>query len=69
MAHECMQDKTIKELVRMSGEVEANIKILFKTIKEIKENDLRHLNAKIDAMLFSVLAMLIIAILRWFLKL
>ena len=75
MAHECYQakrielnEKNIDNLLKFQGGVEENIKTIFKILKEIKENEIKHLNMKINALLFTVLCSVIVLIITTAIK-
>ena len=74
--HECFQRERISKLedktnkmCEFKGGVESDIKTIFNLIEDIKNNHLRHLNRKINALLFTVLgsvfATILIGLIKW----
>ena len=68
--HECFQNSIIKrledqvsELLEFRGEMKANVKFIREAIEEIKNNHLKHINNKINTLLFTVLAGVFLALL------
>jgi hypothetical protein len=48
MAHDCIQQDTIKDLAEFKGATESNITTLFNLVSDIKNNDLKHITDKLD---------------------
>lgn len=66
--HDCRQEDKIQKLCEFKGATEAQVKTLFTMVQDIRDNHLKHINTKINALLFTVLAGVFIAILSWGLK-
>ena len=62
MEHDCIQNNKITSLCKFQGSTESDIKTIFKTLSDIKNNDLRHVNTKLNALLFTVLGSVFVAI-------
>lgn len=62
--HNCKQEKTIKDLVEFKGSTESSLKTIFNLIEDIKNNDLKHLNMKLNALLFTVIATIFAGIIK-----
>lgn len=60
--HNCKQEDKIQTLCEFEGATKSNITTLFNMVKDIKDNDLRHITTKINALLFTVLGSVFIAI-------
>ena len=77
--HRCFQkdrigvlEKDAKTLTEFKGSTESDIKTIFITLNDIKDNHLVHLNQKLNWLLFSVLGSVFVVVLvsaiKWFLK-
>ena len=62
MNREQKQDDNIKSLFEFKGSTEQSLAGLWSVIKEIKDNHLYHINKKINALLFTVLGSVFVAV-------
>lgn len=60
--HNCKQEDKIQKLCEFKGSTESDITTLFNMVKDIKDNDLRHINTKINALLFTVLGSVFVTV-------
>ena len=77
--HECYQEDRLlqvegkaNKLCEFKGSTESDLKTLFSMVKDIKDNHLKHINSKINALLFTVLGSVFITVLvaavKWLLS-
>jgi len=61
--------KQIDNLIEFKGEMKVNVEFIKEAIEDIKNNHLKHINNKINALLFTVLGSVFIMIISLFIKL
>jgi len=62
-------EKRVNYLMEFKGEMKANVEFIKEAIEDIKNNHLKHINSKINALLFTVLGSVFIMIISLFIKL
>ena len=66
--YDCKQEEKIQKLCEFKGATESDIKTLFHLVTDIKENELKHINTKINALLFTVLGSVFVTIIVFAVK-